>query len=115
MIDRILTGIVQVIHKVCSAEAAGVWSSMSVFGLVPLLCDVLLAYFGTPPSSLIPFPSTPVTLSSYLNNQAASIDGTTGSFNKKGSTYAAEYLPTGPWLFDGVTVNPLIVLGVHRD
>ena len=83
---------------------------------VPGLCDALLAYFGTTStSSLLPFPSTPIPLSSYFNNQAASIDGTSGDFNKYGSTYAAEYLPTGPWLFNSVTVNLLIVLRVHRD
>ena len=81
------------------------WGAMKVFS-VPSLCGALLAYFGTAPSPLIPFPSTPVPLSSYFNNQAASIDGTTGNFDGKGSTYVAEYLPTGPWVLNGVTVNP---------
>jgi alpha-L-fucosidase len=81
---------------------------MKVFS-VPSLCGTLLAYFGSTSSPLVPFPSTPITLSSYFDNQAASIDGTTGNFNKRGSTYAAEYLPTGPWLFNSVTVNLLIL------
>ncbi|KAG8220484.1 hypothetical protein J3R82DRAFT_3180 [Butyriboletus roseoflavus] len=77
---------------------------MEVFSL-PLLCVTLLAYLGTTSAFLILFPSVPVPLSSYFNNQAASIDGTTGNFDKNGSTYAAEYLPTGPWFFNGVTYD----------
>lgn len=100
---------VQVIQKACSTPE-GVWSAMRAFSNVPFFCDVLLAYFGTTSPSLVQFPSTPITLSIYFNNQAASVDGTSGNFNKYGSTYAAEYLPTGPWLFDGVTVNHFIVL-----
>ena len=83
------------------------WGAMRVFS-VPSLCGALLGYFGTAPSPLIPFPSTPIPISSYFNNQAASIDGTTGNFNKWGSTYAAEYLPTGSWFLNGVTVSPLV-------
>lgn len=80
---------------------------MNIFS-ISALCGGLLAFFGGTDSSsqaLVPFPSTPIPLSGYFENQAASIDGTTGSFNRIGSTYAAEYLPTGPWVFNGVTVN----------
>jgi alpha-L-fucosidase len=65
---------------------------MKVF-CIPVLCGVLLSYFGIVSSSLVPFPSTTISLSDFLNNQAASIDGTTGNFDKNGSTYVAEYLP----------------------
>ena len=99
---------VQVIRQVCSAER--VLSAIKLLS-IPWLCDVLVAYFAIP-SSLVSFPSTPIPISSYFDNQAASIKGTTGNFNQKGSTYAAEYLPTGPWLFDGVTVDTLIVFGL---
>ncbi|KIJ11300.1 glycoside hydrolase family 29 protein [Paxillus involutus ATCC 200175] len=76
---------------------------MKVFG-IPVLCGVLLSYFGIV-SSLVPFPSTTISLLDLFNNQAASIDGTTGNFDKNGSTYAAEYLPTGPWTFNGITYD----------
>lgn len=102
----------QTLQKLCSVE--GEWPmgvAMNVFN-IPAICGALLAYIGIA-SSLTPFPSTPVPLSSYFDNQAASIDGTTGNFNKYGSTYAAEYLPTGPWLFNGVTVNLLLLFYVR--
>ena len=82
---------------------------MTVFS-IPVLCGTLLAYLGSTFASLVPFPSTPIKLSTYFDNQAASIDGTTGNFNNNGSTYVAEYLPTGPWLFNGVTVIRLLCL-----
>ena len=81
---------------------------MRVFN-IPVLCGTFLAYFATTSASLVPFPSVPIPLSNYFDNQAASIDGTTGNFNNDGSTYAAEYLPTGPWFFGGVTVSLFIV------
>ena len=87
------------------------WAAMKVFG-VPSLCGALLAYFGTTSSPLVSFPSVPIPLSSYFDNQAASIDGTIGNFDNRGSTYAAEHLPTGPWLLNGVTVNLLILFSV---
>ncbi|KIJ10105.1 hypothetical protein PAXINDRAFT_16856 [Paxillus involutus ATCC 200175] len=85
----------------------GEWSAratMKVF-CIPVLCGVLLSYFGIVSSSLVPFPSTTISLSDFLNNQAASIDGTTGNFDKNGSTYVAEYLPRGPWTFNGTTYD----------
>ncbi|KAF8131998.1 glycoside hydrolase family 29 protein [Boletus edulis] len=87
---------------------------MKVFS-VPSLCGALLAYFGTTPSPLVPFPSISVPLSSYIDNQAASIDGATGNFNKMGSTYAAEYLPTGPWTLNGITYDLPAKWGVGDD
>lgn len=88
---------------------------MKVFS-VPLLCGVFLTYLVTSSASLVPFPfpSVSVPLSTYFDNQAASIDGTTGNFDKNGSTYVAEYLPVGPWLFNGVTVDLFIVLSILR-
>ncbi|KAG8220487.1 glycoside hydrolase superfamily [Butyriboletus roseoflavus] len=103
------------LQKACST--GGGWfmgDAMKVFS-IPALCGALLAYFGTDSPSLIPFPSTPIPLSSYIDNQAASIDGTTGSFNRIGSTYAAEYLPTGPWLLNGVTYDLPTSWGVGDD
>ncbi|OAX35712.1 hypothetical protein K503DRAFT_669319, partial [Rhizopogon vinicolor AM-OR11-026] len=64
---------------------------MRVFGM-PLLCGALLSYLQTARSSLVPFPSTVIPLRDLFDNQAASLDGTTGNFDGDGSTYAAEYL-----------------------
>ncbi|KAI9573212.1 glycoside hydrolase family 29 protein [Boletus coccyginus] len=91
-----------------------VWAVMKIFG-VPSLCGALLAFFGTPYPPLVPFPSTPIPLSSYFDNQAASIDGTTGNFDNKGSTYVAEHLPTGPWLLNGVTYDLPTSWGTGND
>jgi len=56
-------------------------------------------------SSLVTFPSTVIPLSDFFDNQTASIDGTTGNFDGNSATYAAEYLPEGPWTYDGVSVR----------
>jgi len=77
---------------------------MRVFG-VPLLCGALFSYFRTVKSSLVTFPSIVIPLSDFFDNQAASIDGTTGNFDGNGATYAAEYLPEGPWLYNGISVR----------
>jgi alpha-L-fucosidase len=77
---------------------------MRVFG-VPLLCGALLSYFRTVKSTLVTFPSAVIPLSGLFNNQAASLDGTTGNFDGHGATYAAEYLPEGPWLYNGILVR----------
>ncbi|KAG2029677.1 hypothetical protein BDR03DRAFT_975616 [Suillus americanus] len=74
---------------------------MRVFG-VTLLCGALLSYFRTVKSSLVTFPSTVIALSDLFNNQAASLDGTTGNFDGNGATYAAEHLPEGPWFYNGI-------------
>lgn len=75
---------------------------------VPSVPWAFLAYLGITSASLAPFLSVPIPLSSYFDNQAASIDGTTGNFDNHGSTYVAEYLPTRSWLFNGVTVDLFI-------
>ncbi|KAH7883390.1 glycoside hydrolase family 29 protein [Phlebopus sp. FC_14] len=77
---------------------------MKVFS-IPVLCGGLLSYFGAVTPSLVPFPSTSIALTALFDNQAASIDGRTGDFNRKGGTYAAEYLPRGPWVFNGITYD----------
>lgn len=87
---------------------------MKVFS-ISVLCGTLLAYFATTSASLVPFCSIPIKLLTYFDNQAASIDGTTGNFDGSGSTYAAEYLPTGPWIHNGVMVIHVIVPGIHGN
>ncbi|KIM58478.1 glycoside hydrolase family 29 protein [Scleroderma citrinum Foug A] len=51
------------------------------------------------------FSSLPLPLKDLYNNQAASVNGSTGNFDKHGGTYPAEYLPTGPWIYNGVTYD----------
>ncbi|KAF8557824.1 glycoside hydrolase [Imleria badia] len=73
---------------------------------IPVLCGTLLAYFEATSASLIPFPSIPIQLSPYFDNQAASID-TTGFWLHNGVTYD---LPTA-WSAgdDNVIANGQIV------
>lgn len=85
---------------------------MRIFG-VPLLCGALLSYFRTASSSLVTFPSAVIPLSDLFDNQAASLDGTTGNFDGNGSVYAAEYLPQGPWLYNGISVKVMMMRHVH--
>jgi alpha-L-fucosidase len=77
---------------------------MRAFG-VPLLCGALLSHFRSVKSSLVTFPSAVIPLRGLFDNQAASLDGTTGNFDSHGATYAAEYLPEGPWLYNGISVR----------
>jgi alpha-L-fucosidase len=81
---------------------------MRAFG-VPLLCGVLFSYLRTARSSLVTLPSVVIPLSNLFDNQAASSNGTTGDFDGNGSTYAADYLPQGPWLYNGISVR--LVMG----
>ncbi|KAG0703338.1 glycoside hydrolase family 29 protein [Suillus ampliporus] len=78
--------------------------AMRVFG-VSLLCGVFFSYLGTVKSSLVTFPSVVIPLRDLFDNQAASLDGTTGNFDEGGATYAAEYLPQGPWLYNGISYD----------
>lgn len=93
------------IEKACIlAEQPPFEAIMRIFG-VPLLCGALFSYFRTVKSSLVTFPSVVIPLSDLFDNQAASLDGTTGNFDGNGATYAAEYLPEGPWLYNGISVR----------
>lgn len=71
---------------------------------IPFICGPLLSYFETEHPRLSPFSSLPFSLKDLYNNQGASVDGSTGNFDKHGGTYPAEYLPTGHWVYNGVTV-----------
>jgi len=52
---------------------------------------------------MIPSMSRPVDLSAHRNNKGSSVDGTAvGEGLARGETYAATYLPTGPWRNDGI-------------
>ncbi|KAH7912706.1 glycoside hydrolase family 29 protein [Hygrophoropsis aurantiaca] len=68
---------------------------------ITTLCGVLLSQLGTA-TSLISFPSVEVPLTNFFDNQAASLDGSTGNFDNNGSTFAAQYLPQGPWDYNGI-------------
>lgn len=47
--------------------------------------------------------SRPVDLSHFLNNAGSSSDGKVdGDGFARGETFPAAYLPTGPWLHDGI-------------
>ncbi|KAG2074850.1 glycoside hydrolase family 29 protein [Suillus decipiens] len=87
---------------------------MRVFG-VPLLCGALFSYFHTVKSSLVTFPSAVISLSSLFDDQAASLDGTTGNFDGNGATYVAEYLPEGPWLYNGISYDLPSIWGQSQD
>ncbi|KAG2032284.1 glycoside hydrolase family 29 protein [Suillus americanus] len=87
---------------------------MRVFG-VTLLCGALLSYFRTVKSSLVTFPSTVIALSDLFNNQAASLDGTTGNFDGNGATYAAEHPPEGPWFYNGILYDLPSTWGQSQD
>jgi len=72
---------------------------------IPFICGPLLSYFEMEHPSLSSFSSLSLPLKDLYNNQAASVNGSTGNFDKHGGTYPAEYLPTGPWIYNGVTVG----------
>ncbi|KAH7929517.1 glycoside hydrolase family 29 protein [Leucogyrophana mollusca] len=71
---------------------------------IATLCGALLSQLGAA-NSLVTFPSTEIPLTDFFDNQAASLDGSTGNFDKNGSTFAAQYLPQGPWDYNGITYS----------
>ncbi|KAF9262562.1 glycoside hydrolase family 29 protein [Marasmius fiardii PR-910] len=55
-------------------------------------------------ATLQPFPITGIVLDSLLNNNAASPDGS-ANFDGLGGSYDSQFLPTGPFTYDGITYN----------
>ncbi|KAK0448928.1 glycoside hydrolase family 29 protein, partial [Desarmillaria tabescens] len=47
------------------------------------------------------YPSTPISLRSLFNNQAASFNGS-ADFDGKGSSFDSQFLPSGPYVHDGI-------------
>lgn len=60
--------------------------------------------YAIPFTPLEVYPSAVVPISDLFNNQAASKGGYVADFDGWKSSYDAEYLPTGPWVYDGITV-----------
>ncbi|KAJ7731632.1 glycoside hydrolase family 29 protein [Mycena metata] len=63
-----------------------------VLGVLPLL------------SFAAQYPSIPLDLSSIFDNQAASPDGS-ADFDAHGASFDSQYLPPGPWVYDGITYD----------
>ncbi|KIO02569.1 glycoside hydrolase family 29 protein [Pisolithus tinctorius Marx 270] len=81
------------------------WKALLSALCVPNLCGPLLSFIETDHPSLVPFSSLQLPLKDLYNNQAASVDGTTGDFDGHGGTYPAQHLPTGPWHYNGITYD----------
>jgi hypothetical protein len=60
--------------------------------------------YSVPFTPLSHYPSAVVPISDVFNNQAASKGGYLGDFDGRHSTYDAQYMPNGPWIYDGITV-----------
>jgi hypothetical protein len=59
---------------------------------------------SVPFTPLQTYPSVVVPISDFFNNQAASKGGYLGDFDGQKSSYDAQYLPNGSWVYDGITV-----------
>ncbi|KAJ7627477.1 glycoside hydrolase family 29 protein [Roridomyces roridus] len=67
-----------------------------------LLClsSTLLCAVASTPA----YPSSPLPLSALFDNQAASPDGS-ADFDGNGASFDSQYLPPGPWVYDGITYD----------
>lgn len=63
----------------------------------------LFPFFGFVSSALVDYPAVVLPLRDLFDNQAASTNGS-ASFDTLGSSFDSQYLPSGPWLFDGIKV-----------
>ncbi|KAG7091417.1 hypothetical protein E1B28_010453 [Marasmius oreades] len=74
--------------------------------MLPLLLGVLAGASATfaAAATLQPFPFTGIVLDPFLNNNAASPDGS-ANFDDHGGSYDSRFLPTGPFTYDGITYN----------
>ncbi|KAF5374668.1 hypothetical protein D9615_009002 [Tricholomella constricta] len=75
----------------------------------------LLTLFATSyAASLVKFPSTALPLPPLFNNQAASSTGA-ANFNGFGSSFDSQFLPQGPWVYDGITYELPSAWGLGND
>jgi hypothetical protein len=51
------------------------------------------------------FPFTLLPLQPLFDNQAASVNGSVANFDGTGNSFAGQFLPVGPFEYDGVTVS----------
>lgn len=59
------------------------------------------------------FPFTVLPLDSLLNNQAASVNGSTADFDGLGNSFDGQFLPVGSFVYDGITVSVEIHLVLY--
>lgn len=69
--------------------------------------------YSLPFAPLQVYPSVALPIGDFFNNQAASKGGYLADFDGRKSSYDAQYLPNGPWIYDGITVL-LITSGVFN-
>ena len=69
--------------------------------------------FGLQQPFSVPFgstyPSVVVPIDGIFNNHAASKNGAIADFDGHGSSFDAQFLPHGSWVYDGITVSRHIV------
>ncbi|TFK33558.1 glycoside hydrolase family 29 protein [Crucibulum laeve] len=81
-----------------------------IFPLWLLLAACQLAVFA----SLIKYPSVSLSLEPLFDNQAASTNGS-ADFDGTGASFDSQFLPTGPWVFDGISYDVPIEWGISND
>ena len=68
------------------------------------LCTQILTGYAT----LARYPTEPLAISSLFNNQAAissRVPGSVANFDVSRGAYYGQFLPTGSWEYDGLTVS----------
>lgn len=58
---------------------------------------------------LYTYPSDIVPISNAFDNHGVSKQGAIADFDGKGSSFDAQYLPYGSWVYDGITVCNIVV------
>lgn len=87
------------------AVCAPTMATQAVLLLLSSLCAQFLTGYG---ATLPEYPSQPLPLSGLLNNKAATSangHGSAANFDGAGSAYDSQFLPTGSWEYDGLSVR----------
>ncbi|KAG6888215.1 hypothetical protein C0995_009750 [Termitomyces sp. Mi166 len=65
-------------------------------------------------ANLFKFPSVPLSLTSFFDNQAASPDGS-ANFDGEGSSFDSQFLPQDTWNYDGIDYKLPLTWGTGND
>ncbi|KAJ7829228.1 glycoside hydrolase family 29 protein [Mycena leptocephala] len=80
--------------------------------ILPVGCLALISAVGAATASQ--YPSVSLPLSALFDNQAASADGS-ADFDAHGASFDSQYLPPGPWVYDGITYDFPSTWGTAND
>lgn len=91
-------------HQRAAFETMLIWGKLLAFAFLRLSTLVSAA-------TLKPFTPVALPLEDIFDNQAASSDGS-ANFDGHGGSFDSQFLPTGPWIHDGIKVSLALILNL---